>query len=378
MRPTVAAPERAAATAGFGTERIEGATLRVGEMLDLAVGLRVVTAETVTVVSELPPTLDTADVTSSQRVLEDVVDGLPSDGRNFMSLTLLTPGASISRAHAVREQRRVLLRPPQLRLGILMRKPEQDSRGARGGPRTTRARLPFWSMSIVNIRSLVRSAVAAALVLAAPAAASAQMEFHYQYGKLVNPFSGDGVASSILTIQQAAAWSLGESFFFIDYLDDNRPDGFNDVELYGEWYPTLSLSRISRRQVGAGPLRDVQLIGGINFGGDADFFKYLPGARLSWDVPGFVFFNTDITAFIDANNGVAEGGARGAWSLLALLLALRRAAGVAQRRGAVPAPRRAAARGGRSAGRGAPARPRGTSCCRPAGRRCLKQPASST
>ncbi len=86
----------AAATAGFGTERIEGATLRVGEMLDLAVGLRVVTAETVTVVSELPPTLDTADVTSSQRVLEDVVDGLPSDGRNFMSLTLLTPGASIS------------------------------------------------------------------------------------------------------------------------------------------------------------------------------------------------------------------------------------------------------------------------------------------
>ena len=86
----------AAATAGFGTERIEGATLRVGEMLDLAVGLRVVTAETVTVVSELAPTLDTADVTSSQRVLEDVVDGLPSDGRNFMSLTLLTPGASIS------------------------------------------------------------------------------------------------------------------------------------------------------------------------------------------------------------------------------------------------------------------------------------------
>ncbi len=164
-------------------------------------------------------------------------------------------------------------------------------------------------MSIANIRSLVRSAVAAALLLAAPAAASAQMEFHYQYGKLVNPFSGDGVASSILTIQQAAAWSLGESFFFIDYLDDNRPDGFNDVELYGEWYPTLSLSRISRRQVGAGPLRDVQLIGGINFGGDADFFKYLPGARLAWDVPGFVFFNTDLTAFIDASNGVAQGGA---------------------------------------------------------------------
>ena len=85
-----------AATAGYGVERIEGAALRVGETLDLAVALRVVAAETVTVASSLPTPIDAADVTSSQRVLEDVVDGLPSNGRNFMSLTLLTPGASIS------------------------------------------------------------------------------------------------------------------------------------------------------------------------------------------------------------------------------------------------------------------------------------------
>ncbi len=168
-----------------------------------------------------------------------------------------------------------------------MRKLEQDSRGV----------------------VFVRSAVVSALLLAAPAAASAQMEFHYQYGRLVNPFSGAGVASSILTIQQAATWSLGESFFFIDLIDDRHPDGFNDLEFYGEWYPTLSLGRITGRQVGAGPLRDVQVIGGINFDGDADVFKYLPGARLAWDVPGFVFFNTDVTAFIDASNGVAAGGA---------------------------------------------------------------------
>ena len=85
-----------AATDDFSTERIQGARLRVGEMLDLVVTLKIVTAETITVVSELPPTLDTADVTSSQRVLEDVVDGVPSNGRNFVSLTLLTPGASVS------------------------------------------------------------------------------------------------------------------------------------------------------------------------------------------------------------------------------------------------------------------------------------------
>ena len=86
----------AAATGGFGSERIEGAGLRVGETLDLAVQLPVVATETVTVVSDLPSPIDTADVTSAQRVLEDVVDGLPSNGRNFVNLTLLTPGASVS------------------------------------------------------------------------------------------------------------------------------------------------------------------------------------------------------------------------------------------------------------------------------------------
>ncbi len=86
----------AAATAGLGTERIEGAGLRVGETVDLDVQLRVVAAETVNVVSSLPSPVDTTDVTSAQRVLEDVVDALPSDGRNFVNLTLLTPGASIS------------------------------------------------------------------------------------------------------------------------------------------------------------------------------------------------------------------------------------------------------------------------------------------
>ena len=86
----------AAATAGFGSERIEGATLRVGEVLDVAVHLRVVAEETVTVVSDLPAPVDTTDVTRSQRIQEDVVDGLPSNGRNYLNLTLLTPGASIS------------------------------------------------------------------------------------------------------------------------------------------------------------------------------------------------------------------------------------------------------------------------------------------
>ncbi len=86
----------APADAGFGTERIEGAVLRVGGVLDLDVELRIVVAETVTVVSEAPRVIDATDVTRSQRIQEDVVAALPSNGRNYLNLTLLTPGASIS------------------------------------------------------------------------------------------------------------------------------------------------------------------------------------------------------------------------------------------------------------------------------------------
>ena len=80
----------------FSRERVEGVALRVGATVDVVVGLRLVTTETVNVVADPLPTLDTADVTSSQRIREDVVYGLPSNGRNFMNMTLLTPGASIS------------------------------------------------------------------------------------------------------------------------------------------------------------------------------------------------------------------------------------------------------------------------------------------
>ena len=153
----------------------------------------------------------------------------------------------------------------------------------------------------------------AVLVAAAAAPAAAQTEFQFQYGRLVNPFLDEDTPSRILTFQQASGWSGGDSFFFIDYIDDGVLDGFNDKDFYGEWYPTLSFGKMARRPVGGGPLRDVALIGGINFGTDANFFKYLPGIRLSWTVPGFYFLNTDITAFIDGNTGNAAPKTSNSW-----------------------------------------------------------------
>ena len=163
-------------------------------------------------------------------------------------------------------------------------------------------------MDLVRIGSR-RAAAAFAFLLAAPAAAAAQTEFHFQYGRFVNPFSGERHYARVLTFQQASRWSLGDSFIFLDWTDDGGADGFNEKTMYGEWYPTLSLGRVSNRTIGAGPIRDVALVGGLNFGNEANIFKVVPGGRLSWDVPGFFFLNTDFGAAIDKSSGVARGGA---------------------------------------------------------------------
>ncbi|MCY4511086.1 MAG: hypothetical protein OXG35_29595, partial [Acidobacteria bacterium] len=75
-----------------------------------------------------------------------------------------------------------------------------------------------------TVSSWRRWALAAVLagVVAPPAAA--QTEFQFQYGNLVNPFSAESTPSRILTFQQASGWSLGDSFFFIDYIDDDLGD----------------------------------------------------------------------------------------------------------------------------------------------------------
>ena len=81
---------------GFGTDRREGLVLRVGETLFLSLGPAPVGLEGITVTLEPGTLLASEDVTSSQRFSEEVVDGLPSNGRNFLDLTLLVPGVSVS------------------------------------------------------------------------------------------------------------------------------------------------------------------------------------------------------------------------------------------------------------------------------------------
>lgn len=163
-----------------------------------------------------------------------------------------------------------------------------------------------------TIELLLGAALSALTLGYAQAAEWSTTEAIYKYGRLAAPgFAGGGGAAdtSIVTLQHASGWGFGDVFLFVDALHDNRRDGYNDDDLYGEMYVNFSAGKLSGTPVGYGPVKDVGLLLGLNADANAKVRKYLPGIRLSWDAPGFAFLNSDLTLYIDDNAGVARGGA---------------------------------------------------------------------
>ncbi len=159
-------------------------------------------------------------------------------------------------------------------------------------------------------------ALLAVLTLAVPPGAAvaadwSATELKLTYGEMDRPFGADPSTSNVwtTTFQHASGWRFGDNFFFIDVINGDEP-GYNDFDMYGELYCNLSLGKITGRDLSFGPVKDIGIIPlALNFGADANVFKYLPGIRVDWNVPGFAFFKTLFTAYIDRNEGVNKGGA---------------------------------------------------------------------
>jgi len=167
-------------------------------------------------------------------------------------------------------------------------------------------------MELQQRNRVLSAAVAAAWGLSitalAPAAHAAEWsdtEFQFLYGtNFHQPFIPGDVTKSIITLQNASGFKYGRSFFFVDFLRSNAA-GNNAGEVYGEWYPTFSLSKMTGQKVSAGIIKDVGITLGLNYGADnggPNPRVFLPGITLDFDVPGFVFFNVDFLAFIDHGN----------------------------------------------------------------------------
>ena len=98
-----------------------------------------------------------------------------------------------------------------------------------------------------------------------------------------------------IRIEHANGWRYGDNFMFIDFVQ--RDDV--GVEVYGEWYPRLSLGRLSNKDLSIGVFRDFFVVGGINASTepDGDSFKaYLLGMGTAFKLPGSGVFNLNVLA----------------------------------------------------------------------------------
>jgi len=135
-------------------------------------------------------------------------------------------------------------------------------------------------------------------------------EVQHQFGTLQTPnFAGDGESGThSITLQHASGWKYGENFFFLDLINSDE-SSFNDADIYSEWYPAFSLTRLSGRNPRKGPLREISVLSGLNFGASPKVIKLLPGIRLSLNLPNFAFANLDLMAYLDFSEGLGRGGA---------------------------------------------------------------------
>ncbi|MDQ9090938.1 outer membrane protein OmpK [Pseudoalteromonas haloplanktis] len=157
-----------------------------------------------------------------------------------------------------------------------------------------------------------KTVVLAAICLASSSSQAANWSstaLHLNNGDFKNPFTGQESNTTIASLQHASAYDYGDNFFFIDYINDATDDGYQDKDFYGEWYSTLSLSKISGNDMSYGAIMDIGLTAGFNAAGDSKVLKYLPGVKINWQAPGFTFLSTLVTAYIDDNDGVARDGA---------------------------------------------------------------------
>ena len=171
-------------------------------------------------------------------------------------------------------------------------------------------------------KSIKRAACAAAVFAAlAPAAQAADwsdteimLNTGSKFREPFNPFAAKdpakpwlndtNVSKDYLTLQHASGHKLGRNFFFVDIINSrkNDPTGGSFGEIYSEGYSSLSLSKMTGTKLEFGPIADINLTGGYNFGAKSNGANprvLLYGATVDFKVPGFIFFNVDVLAYDD-------------------------------------------------------------------------------
>ncbi|MFT5396689.1 MAG: nucleoside-specific outer membrane channel protein Tsx [Gammaproteobacteria bacterium] len=99
-----------------------------------------------------------------------------------------------------------------------------------------------------------------------------------------------------ITFEHADGWKYGENFLFVDFIQ--RDDV--GLAVYGEFYPRLSLNKLTDNNMSFGLFKDFSIVGGINAGSEPSsdpFMAYLFGGGISFDIPHTEYIKLDIMAY---------------------------------------------------------------------------------
>lgn len=160
----------------------------------------------------------------------------------------------------------------------------------------------------LNAKHILTVTVIAGAPLAAPALAQdahgfATSNIQAGYGWTYRePGIVADVPKTDFTFENTAAKRWWSSYLFIDVLRSFSEADANAKDVYGEWYPSMSLRGVARKPPLAGLVRDVSLTVGLNTGARSTGpspFVVLPGTTIALNVPGFAFFTVGTFAYVD-------------------------------------------------------------------------------
>ncbi len=107
---------------------------------------------------------------------------------------------------------------------------------------------------------------------------------------------GDNTRST-LTFEHANGWKYGDNFFFLDVINPLKDGQDSTNDLYAEFSPRLSISKISGKDLSFAFVKDVLLAGTLEMG--IYSHNYLYGVGFSLDLPKFAF--ADINIYVRDN-----------------------------------------------------------------------------
>lgn len=111
------------------------------------------------------------------------------------------------------------------------------------------------------------------------------------------PYNPNDVSRSIITLSHADGWALGRNFFFMDTLVSEQGEP-SQTDLYGEFYSSLSLSKMTGKDLAYGVFKDLNLTVAVNAGENLDSDSsgtriILYGFTVDFNLPGFQLFTVD-------------------------------------------------------------------------------------